>query len=163
MTKEYQEATNEFLRVRPPLPFLIVAVTDMLFFSRLKTPTPSPVSPPRAIPARVWSSRLLASHKWTPPFFINRLSGLLHGVEMVQDELGGRVLETTTEHQGGGGFGGVNTVQRRQCDIVSFLDTSHCFCFVSHPPWENNNYPRPGPTKRIVMNDSSRISEADGR
>lgn len=65
MTKEWQEATNEYLKVRNRnLSEIQLAspVTNMLLSrNRAKTPTPLPVSRPRATLARATSSLPLAS------------------------------------------------------------------------------------------------------
>lgn len=61
MTKEYQEQSNEFLRVRTTLHFDPIFSSETrvseLTLSRPKKPNPSPVSHPRATVERVWCSR----------------------------------------------------------------------------------------------------------
>lgn len=82
MTKEYQEASNEFLKVCYPT-FLPVAAKEhrhpvdqwLTSSSRTKNPTPSPVSLPRATPARAWSSLLPRATKSIPTFpFVSRIT-----------------------------------------------------------------------------------------
>lgn len=72
MTKEWQEATNEFLKVR--LSAAVCEKTDQLTThkqNRPRSPTPSPVSPPRATTARATFSLPLPTHKFpTFPFVL---------------------------------------------------------------------------------------------
>ena len=57
MTQEYQEETNEFLKVRC-LPLTTSAINQLTRTPRTKNPIPSLVSPLLVTPARVWSSLL---------------------------------------------------------------------------------------------------------
>lgn len=71
MTKEWQEATNEYLRVRDsPLP---IDGTSMLIRHRPRKPTPSTVSAVRTTKARALYSRNLRRHKGSVLSLMNRL------------------------------------------------------------------------------------------
>ena len=78
MTKEWQEATNEYLRVRDrPCP---IDGTSMLMVSRPRKPTLSTVSAVRTTKARALYSRNLRRHRGS---VLSRMNRLFEGVVLL--------------------------------------------------------------------------------
>lgn len=130
MTREWQEASNEYLKVRHHRYILPVAQLKLTRNHRAKEPTPSPVSRPRATRARARSSRL--------PRVLNRSGGFPLSIEKLDAHHGRHrsMYKTGTRWEDAGGLSRWGWgADQREAGLVYIMyndDNATTFFFESH-------------------------------